>query len=75
MSAVEDEDYPTGREERILLMEEAIDNLQPDEQLLIHLYYYEDVSTYEIARILEKKESTVRSLLRRARGILKEIIE
>ena len=65
------EDMP---EESIALYQ-AVNSLPEKYREVVHLFYYEDVSTYEIARILDKKESTVRSLLRRARGILKEIIE
>ena len=43
---------------------------------VIHLFYYEGYSTAEISRMLDRKESTVRSDLRRGRlklkGILKE---
>ena len=39
---------------------------------IIYLYYYEDYTTVEIAAIVHKKNSTVRSLLSRARNILKK---
>lgn len=42
---------------------------------VIHLYYYENYSTVEIASILHKKESTVRSLLSRGRNLLKEVLK
>lgn len=42
---------------------------------IIYLYYYEGYKTNEIARILKKNPSTVRSMLYRARGILKEELE
>lgn len=42
---------------------------------IIHLYYYENYSTVEIASILHKKESTVRSLLSRGRNLLKEVLK
>lgn len=38
---------------------------------VIHLYYFEEYSTREIADILDKKESTIRSLLKRGREKLK----
>lgn len=38
----------------------------------IHLFYYEDMTTANIAEILNIKESTVRSQLHRARNMLKE---
>lgn len=37
----------------------------------IYLYYYEGYSSIEIAKIIGKKESTVRSQLKRGREILK----
>ncbi|MDR3596230.1 sigma-70 family RNA polymerase sigma factor [Clostridium sp.] len=39
---------------------------------IIYLYYYEDYTTVEIASIIDKKETTVRSLLSRGRNILKK---
>lgn len=42
---------------------------------VIHLFYYEDMTTADIARLLKKRESTVRMQLTRARRQLKEILE
>lgn len=42
---------------------------------VIYMYYYEGYSTKEIATILNKKESTVRSNLSRGRLLLKDIIK
>lgn len=39
---------------------------------VIHLFYYEDYSTLQISELINKKESTVRSLLHRARTMLKD---
>ncbi len=39
---------------------------------VIHLYYQEDMTTAQIANLLNKQESTVRSLLRRGRMVLKD---
>lgn len=39
---------------------------------VIHLFYQEDMTTKKIAKLLDKQESTVRSLLHRARGYLKD---
>lgn len=41
-------------------------------RVVIHLFYYEDLPTIEIAEILNIKEATVRSQLHRARKILRE---
>lgn len=42
---------------------------------VIHLFYYEDMSCDEIAQLLGRKPSTVRTQLTRARAILKEILQ
>lgn len=42
---------------------------------VLHLFYYEDMSTADIARLLHRRESTVRMQLTRARRSLKEILE
>jgi RNA polymerase sigma-70 factor, ECF subfamily len=42
---------------------------------VIHLFYYEDMTTASISEILNIKESTVRSQLHRARNMLKERIK
>ena len=42
---------------------------------MIHLFYYEDYSTAEIAKMLGMNESTVRTRLRRARLKLKEVLK
>ncbi|MBS7527827.1 sigma-70 family RNA polymerase sigma factor [Fusibacter paucivorans] len=60
---------------------EAIDLYNELQQLptkyreVIHLYYYEDMSTEAIAESLERKSSTVRTQLTRARAMLKNILE
>ena len=41
----------------------------------IYLYYYEGYSVEEIAQILQKKNASVYTLLRRGREILKSVIE
>lgn len=42
---------------------------------LIYLYYYEGYKSNEIAKILNKNPSTVRSMLYRARGVLRDELE
>ena len=46
-------------------------NLPEKYKTVIYLYYYEGYSSIEIAKAIDKKESTVRSLLKRGRDILK----
>lgn len=63
----------TMEEERRL--DEALALLKPEDRTLIHLYYYEGYKTDEIAGILRKKPSTIRSQLTRARKKLEEIVK
>ncbi|MBR1931151.1 MAG: sigma-70 family RNA polymerase sigma factor [Lachnospiraceae bacterium] len=44
-------------------------------RIVIHLFYYEELSVLEIAEILHAKPSTVRTQLTRARAKLKEFME
>ncbi|MBQ1667621.1 MAG: RNA polymerase sigma factor [Prevotella sp.] len=64
---VSEEDLSTGKEERILLMEEAIDNLAPEERMLIHLYYYENIPLREIAFIMNVESNVLATRLHRIR--------
>ena len=50
-------------------------DLEPIYKNIIILFYYDDMSTKEIAKLLKKKESTIRMRLHRARNILKERME
>ena len=69
-----DEELSTGQEERIALMEEAIGDLPPDEQLLLHLYYYEDRPLREIAYIMDAEANALATRLHRIRKkLLKQI--
>ena len=54
---------------------EAVKALPQHSRAAIHLFYYEGCSTAQIASILDRKESTVRSDLRRGRIQLKEILK
>lgn len=54
---------------------EAVGQLPPNQREVIHLFYQEGYTTKEIARILERNESTVRSDLSRARHLLKDILK
>lgn len=51
---------------------ESVMELAPNYRTAIYLYYYVGYSTEEIAQIIKKQPSTVRSLLLRARKKLKE---
>ena len=51
---------------------EAVLNLPSKYRDAVYLYYYEEYTVPEISRILDKKENTVYTLLKRSRKILKE---
>jgi RNA polymerase sigma-70 factor (ECF subfamily) len=63
-----EEQSPYDDEESIL---EAVMKMPEKYRSVIHLYYYEEYSTKEIADIVGKNESTIRSLLKRGREKLK----
>lgn len=54
---------------------DAVRSLPVPFREVIHLFYYEGYSTAKISRMLDRKESTVRSDLRRGRLKLKEILK
>ena len=54
---------------------EAVKALPEQYRETIHLFYYEGYSTAQIARILTRKESSVRSDLRRGREKLKQVLK
>ena len=49
----------------------AVSELSAKYRVVIHLFYYEDMSIYEISRCLGRNESTVKSQLKRGREMLK----
>lgn len=53
----------------------AVQQLPEKYRIVIELYYYEELSVKQISEILSKKESTVKSLLRRGRERVKNILE
>lgn len=53
----------------------AVQRLPEKYRIVIQLYYYEELSVREISEILSKKESTVKSLLRRGRERVKKMLE
>ena len=54
---------------------EVVLGLPPKYKDVTYLYYYEGYSTAEIAVILQKPHSTVRSHMSEARKLLKEVLE
>ena len=49
--------------DRVALMERAIDMLNPDDQMLLSLYYFDNRSIREISCILKHEENYYRSRL------------
>ena len=64
---IDDDDLSTGKEERIQQLETAIDTLPPDEQMLLHLYYYDDRSLRDIAYIMDAEPNALATRLHRIR--------
>ena len=62
-------------EEAVAMVEQAINRLQPNDQALISMYYYEELSTKEIAYITDSTPTTVASRLFRTRQKLQRIIK
>jgi RNA polymerase sigma factor (sigma-70 family) len=60
------------RQTRLLLL--ALRQIPLECQVLVELYYWEELTAREVAEILEIPEGTVRSRLRRARQLLEEAI-
>ena len=50
----------------------AVMELPEKYRVVVNLYYYEDYSVKEIAKILKMNESSIQTRLMRARGILKK---
>ena len=72
---ISEAELSTGREERIAMMEEAIDDLPPDERMLIHLYYYEDRPLRDIAYIMDAEPNALATRLHRIRKKLLRTIK
>lgn len=63
------------QQEDLSFVWQAVKALPPKEREIIHLFYYEGYSSVEIAKLLGKKEVTVRSLLKRGRTKLKTVLK
>lgn len=63
-----------GRED-LSFVWEAVKALPPQYREVIHLHYYEGYSTEEMAKILGRNPSTVRSDLRRGREKLRSVLK
>ena len=69
------DDLASEEDEPPVDLSRALQKLPPRYREVIHLFYYEELSTEEIGRILGRKTSTVRPQLTRARAILKKVLK
>jgi len=63
--------YETVENDNVI---DAIMNLREKYKTVVYLYYYEGFNSVEIAKILNKPQSTIRNYLHEARNILREKI-
>lgn len=70
-----EESLVAEKREDLRFVWEAVRALPQKYREVIHLYYHEGYSTAQIAQILEARETTVRTNLRRGRLQLKEILK
>lgn len=68
------ESIPFSNSEETILFETVL-NLPDKYRIVIHLFYYEDYSIKEIAKILHVTESNVKVRLSRGRKLLKEVLK
>lgn len=66
-------DVVSGNEKEEKLYE-CVMELPAKYRLVIHLFYYEELSVDQISQILHRKESTVKSQLMRGRNMLKQLM-
>ena len=62
-------------EERDLTVIEAVKKLPEKYRIVVHLFYYEDMSVDDISNTIGVKPSTVRTRLTRARDMLRRRLE
>ncbi|WP_170135542.1 RNA polymerase sigma factor [Nannocystis exedens] len=63
-----------AREHQTRLLFQALRQLPLESQLLVELYYWEELTAREVADILGMPEGTVRTRLRRARHLLEQAL-
>lgn len=61
-----------ARERQTRLLQQGLRQLPVESQVLVELYYWEELTAREVADILEIPEGTVRTRLRRARQLLEQ---
>lgn len=70
----ESEDF-TDKTDRISAVMQAVTRLPDKYRLVIHLFYFEDMSVADISKMIKIRENTVRSQLSRAREMLKPMLK
>ena len=76
MDTLPDEGVDTNVENTTkLALHDAVEQLKQPYQTVTILFYYENLTTQEIAEVTEIAETTVRKQLSRARTMLKEILK
>lgn len=70
-----EDNFAAEQREDLTFVWDAVKDLPVKYREVIHLYYYEGYSTDEIAQILHRRSSTVRTELRRARIQLKAVLK
>ena len=70
--AVSDED---PEEEERMVVREAVEQLPESARIVVHLFYYEEMSVREISQSLGLSESSVKTRLSRARDQLREMMK
>ncbi|MDO4633988.1 MAG: sigma-70 family RNA polymerase sigma factor [Eubacteriales bacterium] len=68
------EELVAEEREDLSFLWEAVKELPDKFREVIHLFYYEGLSTKQISDVLDRKESTVRSDLKRGREQLKKVL-
>lgn len=67
--------FAVARKEEVRLLQRALRTLALDHQIALGLYYWDGLTTPELAEVLEVSPHTVRSRLARARERLREQVE
>lgn len=67
-----DEGMPAALPEEHGEVLDAVLSLPGQYRTAVHLFYYEELSIREVARVLGKSEQAVKNLLHRARGLLRD---
>ena len=57
------------------IIHQAMDRLQPEMRMAVHLTYFEELSADEAARVLRKSRKQVYNLLYRAKQLLRTALE